>query len=69
MNHYGKYTIQIVCESKENKNTKVIEIETKEIKQINSILDLGLRHQEQIEILKKYKMKCWHCNLHNCQRN
>ena len=51
MNHYEKYTIQIVCESKENKKT--IEIDTKTIKKIKSILDLGLRHQEQIEILKK----------------
>ncbi len=53
MNHYSEYTIQIVCKSKEKGVEKIIEVETKEIKKVNSILDLGLRHQEQIEILKK----------------
>lgn len=53
MEHYNEYTIQIICKSKETGQEKVIEIERNKVKKITSILDLGLRHTEQISLLKK----------------
>ena len=53
MVHNIKYTLQIVYKSEESDEEKVIEIETQEINKVDSILDLGLRHEEQIKILKK----------------
>jgi hypothetical protein len=48
-----KYTLQIVYNNEDNGEAKIIEIDSKEIKKVDSILDLGLRHEEQIQILKK----------------
>jgi hypothetical protein len=47
------YTIQLEIKSLVTKEIKKITIETGEIKRVKSLLDLGLRHKEQIKILEK----------------
>ena len=53
MSNYGDYSIQIVCRANGSKATKVVTLLEKPIREIKSILDLGLRHEEQIELLQK----------------
>lgn len=47
------YTIQLQIKSATTKEIKKVVIEKGEIKTIKSLLDLGLRHEEQIKILSK----------------
>ena len=47
-----EYSIQFVCKSRDGDVTKVIPIASSTVKDVSSILDLGLRHSEQIELLK-----------------
>lgn len=47
------YTIQLEIKSATTKEIKKVVIEKGEIKTIKSLLDLGLRHEEQIKILSK----------------
>lgn len=47
------YTIQLEIKSMVTKEIKKITIETGQVKTVKSLLDLGLRHEEQIRILKK----------------
>ncbi len=49
---YDEYSIQIVCSSSKNNNTQVIPIQSSKVREVKSILDLGLRHAEQIELLQ-----------------
>ena len=53
MSDYGKYSIQIVCHSNGRDAAKVVTLIERPIGEIKSILDLGLRHEEQIELLQK----------------
>jgi len=53
MSDYEKYSIQIVCHRKDNETAKIIPIMERPVGEIKSILDLGLRHGEQIELLQK----------------
>jgi hypothetical protein len=47
------YTIQLEIKSLVTKEIKKITIEAGQVKTVKSLLDLGLRHEEQIRILKK----------------
>jgi hypothetical protein len=47
------YTIQLEIKSLATKEIKKITIETGQVKAVKSLLDLGLRHEEQIRILTK----------------
>jgi hypothetical protein len=53
MSDYGKYSIQIVCHTNGSDAAKVVTLIERPIGEIKSILDLGLRHEEQIELLQK----------------
>jgi len=48
-----KYSIQIVCHDEKKNPTKPVTLIEGFIKDVESIVDLGLRHNEQIELLKK----------------
>jgi len=48
-----KYSIQIVCHGGEENSSEAVTLVEGSIKDVDSILDLGLRHEEQIELLKK----------------
>ena len=50
---HDEYCIQFVCKSSQSNETKIIPIASSTVKAVESILDLGLRHTEQIELLKK----------------
>jgi protein-tyrosine-phosphatase len=50
---YGKFSIQIVCHTGGREDAKVVTLMEQPIGEIKSILDLGLRHEEQIELLQK----------------
>ena len=50
---YDQYCIQIVCTSSQNHKSETVTIKSSEINQVNGIIDLGIRHAEQIEILSK----------------
>ena len=45
------YTIQLEIKSLVTKEVKKITIETGQVKAVESLLDLGMRHEEQIRIL------------------
>ena len=47
------YTIQLEIKSLVTKEVKKITIETGQVKAVESLLDLGMRHEEQIRILTK----------------
>jgi hypothetical protein len=53
MSDYEKYSIQIACHAKGNGEPKIIPLMERPIGEIESILELGLRHEEQIELLQK----------------
>jgi len=53
MSTYGQYSIQIAYHTHEGDAAKVVTLIERPLGQINSILDLGLRHEEQIELLQK----------------
>jgi len=53
MNGYGKYSIQIVCHANDSNAGKVMTLIERPIGEIKGIIDLGLRHEEQIELLQK----------------
>jgi hypothetical protein len=53
MSDYGKYSIQIVCHPTDSEGAKVVTLMERPIGEIKTILDLGLRHEEQIELLQK----------------
>jgi hypothetical protein len=53
MGDYGKYSIQIICHAQGSDNPEVITLMERPVGEIKSILDLGLRHAEQIELLQK----------------
>ncbi len=57
-----QYAIQI--KTKINGKEEILIIEEREVKKVESILDLGLRHKEQIEILRKLQDEIlkWKCN-------
>ena len=50
---YDKYHIQIICESSEDNKSETVTIISSDVKEVNGILDLGLRHAQQLEILRK----------------
>lgn len=50
---YNEYCIQFVCKSSDSNETEIIPINSSAVKSVESIIDLGLRHTEQIELLQK----------------
>ena len=53
MSDYGDYSIQMVYHTKDNDTAQVVTLIERPIGEIKNILDLGLRHDEQIKLLQK----------------
>ena len=53
MNYLGHYSVQIVCHLPGASVPETITLMEQPIKEVKSIISLGLRHEEQIELLQK----------------